>query len=356
MSEKGQKTEEATPKRIRDAKRKGQSAKSAELSPAVSLMIFTMLGTALGGYILNRGLVFVRNSLSVNYNMEIVSGNVRVIFFSNFINSLLAVAPFALISMFSGIIVNIAQTGFIITGEPLKPDLNRINPISGFKNLFSKKSLFTLIKNILKLILIFYLVYSNITKSYKQILNSGNIGTEKLFIFLSSFIISLISNIVVVMLILAIVDFIFQKWEFKKNLRMTKQEVKEEYKEMEGDPQIKSVRRQRQRELSASRMMADVPTSTVVVTNPAHIAVALRYEPKKDQAPSVVAKGADLIANKIKEIAKENKIPIIENVGLARTMYKDVEVGEYIPYELYQAVAEILALVHKLKEKNKGKI
>lgn len=125
---------------------------------------------------------------------------------------------------------------------------------------------------------------------------------------------------------------------------------------MEGDPQIKSVRRQRQRELSASRMMADVPTSTVVVTNPVHIAVALRYEPKKDQAPSVVAKGADLIANKIKEIAKENKIPIIENVGLARTMYKDVEVGEYIPYELYQAVAEILALVHKLKEKNKGKI
>ncbi|MDD2446127.1 MAG: flagellar biosynthesis protein FlhB [Tissierellia bacterium] len=356
MSEKDSKTEEATPKRLSDAKKKGQTPKSAELVPAISLMAFSMLGATLGGYVFRKGLVFLQNSLSVNYNMVITSRNIRAIFFNKFIDSLLVVAPFALISMLIGIVVNIAQAGFLITGEPLKPDLNRINPISGFKNLFSKKSVFTLIKNISKLILVFYIAYSNITESYKQILNSGNIGTQKLFTFLSSLISSLIYDIVVAMLVLAIVDFVFQKREFKKNLRMTKQEIKEEYKQMEGDPQIKSARRRRQMQLSASRMMSDIPTSTVVITNPTHIAVALRYELKKDKAPLVVAKGADKTAAKIKEIAKENKIPIIENVALARTMYKDVEVGEYIPFDLYQTVAEILALVYKLKEKNKGKI
>lgn len=356
MSEKDSKTEDASPKRLRDAKRKGQAPKSADLIPAVSLLIFALLGTALSGYVLKKGMVFLRNSLSANYNMEITVRNLRVLFINNLIDGILVVAPFAIISIIIGIVVNVVQSGLIMTGEPLKPDLNRINPISGFKNLFSKKSLFTLIKNVLKLVLVFYLAYSNLTESYVQILNSGNIGTEKLFYFFINFIKSLISDVVIVMFILAILDFIFQKREFKENLKMTKQEVKQEYKEMEGDPQIKSQRRQRQQELANSRMMADVPSSTVVVTNPTHIAVALRYENKKDSAPLVVAKGGDLVAEKIKEIAKENKVPIIENVQLARTMYKEVEVGEHIPVELYQAVAEILVIVYQLKEKNKGKI
>jgi flagellar biosynthetic protein FlhB len=356
VSDKHSKTEEPTSKRLSDARKKGQTPKSAELVPAVSLAIFAMLGTTLGGYIFRKGLIFIQRSLSLSYKTEITIRNLRVLFLKNFLDALLVVAPFALISMLLGIVLNIVQAGFLLTGEPLKPDLNRINPISGIKNLFSKKSLFNLIKNILKLILVAYLAYKNISESYKQILSSGNIGTEKLFTFFGAFIKSLVTDIVVAMLILAVVDYVFQKREYKKNLRMTKQEVKEEFKEMEGDPQIKSVRRQKQRQLSISRMMANVPTSTVVVTNPTHIAVALRYESNRDQAPLVVAKGADLLANKIKEIAKENKVPIIENVELARTMYKDVEVGEYIPYELYQAVAEILALVYRLKEKNKGKI
>jgi flagellar biosynthesis protein FlhB len=158
------------------------------------------------------------------------------------------------------------------------------------------------------------------------------------------------------MLALAVIDFIFEKREFKKNLRMSKQEIKDEYKEMEGNPQIKSARQQKQRQLAMSRMMSSVPSSTVVVTNPTHIAVAIRYDTDKDKAPLVIAKGTDYLANKIKEIAKENNIPIMENKPLARTIYKEVEIGEYIPVELYKAVAEILALVYQLREKNKGRI
>lgn len=356
MSDKESKTEEATPKRLRDARKKGQIPKSPDLSPAVSLLAFTMLGGILGNYILKNGLVFIKNSLSTNYSAEINNSFVRNSFVNNLIDGILMILPFALIAMLIGFVANIVQTGFIATTESIKPDFNRLNPISGFKNLFSKKVLFNLLKNIAKLAIVTNLVYKNLSESYVQILNSGSVGTEKLFSFFGSFIKNLVSDIVIIMFIVAIVDYIFQRREFKKNLRMTKQEVKDEYKEMEGNPQIKSARQQRQRQLAMSRMMADVPSSTVVVTNPTHIAVALRYESNKDKAPLVVAKGADNVANKIKEIAKENKVPIIENVQLARTMYKKVEVGEYIPVELYQAVAEILALVYQLKEKNKGKI
>jgi flagellar biosynthetic protein FlhB len=356
MSDKESKTEEATPKRLRDARKKGQIPKSPDLSPAVSLLAFTMLGGILGNYILKNGLVFIKNSLSTNYSAEINNSFVRNSFVNNLIDGILMILPFALIAMLIGFVANIVQTGFIATTESIKPDFNRLNPISGFKNLFSKKVLFNLLKNIAKLAIVTNLVYKNLSESYVQILNSGSVGTEKLFSFFGSFIKNLVSDIVIIMFIVAIVDYIFQRREFKKNLRMTKQEVKDEYKEMEGNPQIKSARQQRQRQLAMSRMMADVPSSTVVVTNPTHIAVALRYESNKDKAPLVVAKGADNVANKIKEIAKENKVPIIENVQLARTMYKKVEVGEYIPVELYQAVAEILALVYQLKEKNKCKI
>lgn len=356
MSDKESKTEEATPKRIREAKKKGQVPKSNDFAPAVSLMVFTMTAGTLGQFLFSNGLDFLRSSLSVSYNASIDVSYVRNVFINNMIKSAYMILPYALIAMTIGIVINIVQTGLILSTESLKPDLKRINPISGFKNIFSKKVLFGLVKNILKLILVFYLAINSLRDSTSQIFNSGNIGTEKLFFFLLNFVKTLVTDIAIVMLGLAIIDFIFQRREFKKNLRMSKQEIKDEYKEMEGNPQIKSARQQKQRQLAMSRMMASVPTSTVIVTNPTHIAIALRYDTDKDNAPLVLAKGVDNVAAKIKEIAKENKIPIIENKSLARAMYKEVEVGEYIPIELYKAVAEILALVFQLKEKNKHKI
>lgn len=356
MSDKESKTEEATPKRIRDAKRKGQAPKSAELTPAVSLVLFTMTASLFGKFLMDNGLSFMRNSLSVNYSALVDSSFLRNIFGRNVIYALIMILPYGLLAMILGVVVSIIQTGYNPTTETLKPDLNRINPISGFKNIFSKKVPFGLVKNVLKLFLVFYLAFDFLKSSTNKILNSGSIGTEKLFFFLLEFVKELVIDIAVVMLGLAIIDLIFQKREFKKNLRMTKQEIKDEFKEMEGNPQIKSARQQKQRQLAMSRMMSSVPSSTVVVTNPTHIAVALRYDTNKDKAPIVVAKGTDNVANRIKELAKENKIPIMENKPLARAMYKDVEIGEYIPIELYKAVAEILALVYQLKEKNKRKI
>ncbi len=200
------------------------------------------------------------------------------------------------------------------------------------------------------------MTYKNLTKNINQIINSGNLGTEKIFFFLLDFIKDLTFNIILVMFALSIVDYVFQKRDFKKNLRMTKQEVMDEFKEMEGNPEIKSFRASKQRQISMSRMMSSIKESTVVVTNPTHIAVVLRYDSKLDKAPIVTAKGEDYLAEKIKEVARINKIPIMENRELARAMYRKVEIGDQVPVDLYKAVAEILAVVYQMQEKNKGKI
>ena len=356
MADKESRTEEATPKKLRDARKKGEVAKSGDLSPAVSFIVFTMLISVLGQYTLSNSLLFLRKSLDVDFSVNISGANAGTMLVQAIMNYGYLILPFALIAMAIGIIVNLIQVGFIFTAEPLKPNFKKLNPIEGFKNIFSKKSMFTLVKNILKIALVFYMTYKNLSKSLMQILNSGNIGSEKLLWYMIDLIKDLSFNIAFIMLILAVIDYIVQRLDHKKKQKMSKQDIKDEFKEMEGNPQIKSARAQRQRELSMNRMMSSIKTSSVVITNPTHIAIVLRYDTKIDKAPLLTAKGADYIAQKIKEVAKENNIPIIENVELARTMYKKVEIGDQVPVELYKAVAEILALVYKMKEKNKGKI
>lgn len=356
MDDKETKTEEATPKRLRDAKKRGQIAKSGDLSSASSFLVFTMLTGILGQFILTNSVGYLRNSLSTDFGVILNKTNTGPMLIKSMINFGYLVFPFAIIAIVIGIVANLIQTGFIFTVEPLKPNFKKLNPIEGFKNIISKKAMFSLVKNILKLTLVFYMTYKNLSTSLVQIINSGNMGSEKLFYFMLDFVKDLSLNIAMVMLALAIVDYIFQRRDYKKDLRMSKQEIKDEFKEMEGSPQIKSARQQKQRQLAMSRMMSSVKTSTVVITNPTHLAVVLRYDSNIDKAPMVTAKGADYIAQKIKELAKKNNIPIMENRELARAMYKKVEIGEQVPVELYKAVAEILALVYQLKEKNKHKI
>lgn len=356
MEDKENKTEEATPKRLRDAKKKGQVAKSGDLISAVSLFIFTILTGVLGQYVFTNGLKLLKNSLSIDYGINLSFTNLRPILINSVIQYFILFAPIAIIAMILGIIINLVQTGFIFTTEPLKPDFKRLNPIEGFKNIFSKKSMFTLGKNMAKLVLVFYMTYRNLSKSIVKLINSGDIGSSKLFYFFIDFIKDLSLNIAFVMLMLGIVDYVFERREYKKNLRMSKQELKDEYKEMEGNPEVKAARQQRQRQIAMGRMMTSIEDATVVVTNPTHIAVVLKYDSEVDQAPKVVAKGAGHIAEKIKEIAREHDIPIMENKPLARAMYKKVEIGDYLPVELYKAVAEILAMVYEMKRKNKGKI
>lgn len=294
--------------------------------------------------------------MDTDYTSNLNSSYVKKLFLSNLLEFGYLVLPFLVISVIGAIMANLIQTGFIYTNEPLKPDFKRLNPIEGFKNIFSKKSFLTLMKNFLKLILVFYIVYKCLSRSINIILNSGNLGSRKLFNFTVDLIKDIGMDVGLIILIIAIVDYIFQRRDHRKNLRMSKQEIKDEYKEMEGSPEIKSARRQRQRQLAMGRMMESIKEATVVITNPTHIAVVLRYHNGKDKVPVLTAKGADYIAQKIKNMAKENNIPIMENKELARTMYRDVEIGEQVPVELYKAVAEILAIVYQMREKNKNKI
>lgn len=358
MSDKDGKTEDATPKKMEDARKKGQVAKSQDLNAGVSLLVFTLALGAIGNYLFKNLYQFMQNSLSREFQLELTEPYLRGLAINSIFTYFSLFFPVAGIAIVIGIVVNLVQTGFLYTTDTLKPDIKKLNPIQGFKNIFSKKSMITLGKNLLKLILVFYMTYNNLSKNVNKILSSGEIGFENLFFFFLAFLKEITLNIVVVMFVLGVLDFFIQKKDHKKNLMMSKDEIKEEYKQMEGSQEIKSARRQRQREMSMGRMMTGVEESTVVVTNPTHIAVAIRYDTEQDESPILMAKGAEHIAEKIREKARDFEIPIIENKGVARTLYSDVEVGENIPADLYQAIAEILVIVYEMEEnKNKkGKI
>ncbi|MPM84367.1 Flagellar biosynthetic protein FlhB [bioreactor metagenome] len=258
--------------------------------------------------------------------------------------------PIALPIMIIGVVANVAQTGKVLTAEPLKPKLEKINPISGFKRMFSMKALVDLIKNLIIVSIVGYVGYSFVKDNYYSIINYSSFKVDAIIIEVSGLIINIFSKVSMVLIAIGIIDYVYQRFQFNKDLKMTKQEVKEEFKQQEGDPQIKSKIRQKQRDMAMKRMMHAVPDATVVITNPTHIAIAVKYDEKSGKAPIVVAKGSDNIAIKIKEIAMENKVPIIENKPLARLMFSKVELDEEVPYDMYQAVAEILVLVMNLKK------
>ena len=349
------KTEEPTAKKLSDSRKKGQVAKSTDLNSAMILLVILMLMSTMGDYGFESMYRFLQRALTnINIDPTYNLSAIMLPYSSIFISSLSIVL--ALI-MVTGIVANLIQSGFIFTTEPLKMKFNKLNPIEGFKNIFSKKSLVTMIKTLMKLVLVSYIAYGFINDNITQLYKLPNIKTVEIFDFTRHILISLITRIALVLLVLGVLDFMFQKFDFKKNLRMTKQEVKEEYKQMEGDPHIKSQRRQKARALATSRMMADVKDATVVITNPTHIAVAIRYDQEQDDAPKVLAMGADLIAQKIKDLAREHEIPVVENIPLARLLFKKAKVGKQVPVDLYKAVAQILAIIYRTNEKySKSKV
>ena len=252
-----------------------------------------------------------------------------------------------------GVIGNLIQTGIMFTDEGLKPQLSKLNPINGFKNMFSLKALGNLVKSVAIIVVLFYIGYSFMKRNFEGIMKSGDIYFPYLIYTIIDLIKKLLGAISLAVVVIAVIDYVYQRYTHNKELKMTKQEVKEEFKQMEGDPHIKSKIKQKQRQMATQRMMQAVPSSTVIVTNPTHISIAIKYERGKDSTPIVVAKGADVIAFKIREVAKEHEIPIIENKPLARLIYKEVEIDREIPEEMYQAVAEVLVAVYKIKNKYK---
>lgn len=348
-----EKTERATPKKKQESREKGQVAKSADL-PAAFILLFVFLSfLMLTGFFKERlmhlfGLIFEQK-----LTMEVSSGNVMTLFTDIMIESLILLAPIFAIAVVVAILGTYVQIGFLLTGETLKLKLSKLSPINGFKQIFSMRSVVEFLKNILKLIVIGLIVYLNLWSEREHIMQLARVPIESIFSFTASLTITLGLEIGGLLVVLAVLDYLYQRYEHEKSLRMSKQDIKEEYKKTEGDPLIKGKIRERQRRMALQRMMQEVPKADVVITNPTHFAIALKYDSANMEAPTVIAKGMDYVALKIKEVAKENGVIMVENKPLARALYDRSEIGESIPADLFQAVAEVLAYVYKLKGKGK---
>lgn len=354
-ADKDGKTEKPSPKKLSDARKKGQVPKSQDLSSAISFGLFTLGFSALATYVIQRGYVFIQESLRFSSDPASAVHELPAIGMRAVIWFLVLAAPFLAIAFFTGVVGNMIQVGFLSTTEPLKPSLSKINPVSGFKNIFGKKALFGLLKNLAKLGIVVGFTLHTISQSSVIILNAGNVGIMNILPLMVEIVGSLTIQLAVFLAVLGVADYAYQRYDHKKNLMMSMQEIKDEYKEMEGDPQVKSQRKAMYKDMLSGNI-SDVSDATVLLVNPTHFAIAIRYDASKDQVPVVLVKGQDFMALKMREIAGEASVPIIENKPLARALYKQVEPMDAIPPDMYQAIAEILALVLQAEENKKNKI
>lgn len=347
----GEKTEPATSKKLSDARSEGQVCKSRELDQALALVgLFLTLKVAVS----SMGSTFMEVFSDI-YNKipdteaatELSTVAVMSYMQHAALLSLKLAGPFFAVGFLIAFVSNLVQVKWKVSTKPLQPKLDKFNPVNGFKRMFSKDSLFELLKSIVKIVMIAIIAYTSICSHLQEIFLLYHITLNQAIAQVGSIVIDVGLKIAIVYCVVGAVDYLYQKHKFNEDMKMTKQEVKDEMKNSEGDPQIKSKQRQRMQEASRRRMMQDVPQADVVITNPTHYAVALKYDAGTGTAPILVAKGADLIAQRIKEIARENKVEIVENKPLARMIYTNVEIGREIPPELYQAVAEILAAVYR---------
>lgn len=353
----GEKTEQPTAKKLNDARSEGQVAKSKELASAVILLAFFVTIKFTIGYVGDSflelfHLIFNKipdyAGVSVSDTNGTAYGNLMAEMITRFIVISL---PFFVVGFFVSLIVDVSQMKWKVTGKPLKPKAGKMNPIKGFKKIISGRSLFELVKSMAKVGIIAYLAYDTLVDQTGLLRLLYDIPLNSALSQIGDIVINLGIKIAAVYLILGFADLIYEKKKFKKDMMMTKQEIKEEYRQSEGDPQVKSKIKRKMREASQRRMMQALPEADVVITNPTHLAVAIKYDSEVQKAPIVLAKGEDFLAQRIKEIAKQEKIEIVENKPLARMLYYNVEIDEEIPPELYQAVAEVLAFVYKNKQK-----
>ena len=350
----GEKTEDATSKKLKDVREEGNVAKSIEINTAATfLALFVCLKFAMG-FIGNRLLATFEDFYSL-IPRYVKDGIQTEEFFSlllqGMIEIIIVVAPFFLLGVVVALLSNKLQFEFKVTTKPLQPKFSKINPINGFKRMFSSRTLIELIKSIAKIAAISYIAYGVFTEHAGELFLLYDMSVQQSILLMYEIIMELGMKICLVFCAIGAVDFMYQKWKFKQDNKMTKQEVKDEYKNQEGDPKVKGQQKQRMQQASQRRMMAAIPEADVVITNPTHFAVALSYKSGQGQAPIVVAKGADFLAGRIKDIARESAVEIVENKPLARMLYYNVELGAEIPPELYQAVAEVLAYVYQLHDK-----
>ena len=355
MSQGGEKTEKATPKKRKDARKKGQVLQSTEVNTTFCLIVMFGLLYIIWPWFVERLMGIFSEHMGTQSVLRASSGvsfGYIMGLYSRILTDLLTVLlPILGTALFAGLAINVLQVGFMFTTETLKFKLTKINPVSGFKRMFSIKTLVDLLKSILKILILGYIAYSDyivLMEGFPGFLGQ-DVFTSFVTIMRTAFLTAL--KMCLAMVFISLADYLYQWWKYEKDLKMTKQEVKDEYKMMEGDPQIKGKIRSKQRQMSMMRMMSKVPEADVVITNPTHYAVALKYDEQVSSAPVVIAKGIDHIARKIKEAAIEHGIHIVENPPLAQSLYALCEIDDEIPAEFYQAVADVLVFVYKQKGK-----
>ncbi|WP_273077288.1 flagellar biosynthesis protein FlhB [Selenomonas felix] len=348
----GEKTEEPTAKKRADARKKGQVGRSQELNTAFVLLVgFFTLKLLWDSIYLS--IASYTTYVFTNLNQSVDTENIIHIFIGIIVVLAKTAFPIMFAIMLIGLAINFFQVGLTFNTESIEFKLDKLNPINGFGRIFSKRSLVELAKSFFKILVIGFFLYRFIHEQILAMPQFMFFDLTTSLALVAEIIFQMAFIVIGVIMIMALMDYGYQKWQTTQDLKMTKQEVKDEMKQSEGDPQIKGKIRQKQRQMAMARMMKEVPKADVIVTNPTHYAIALSYQ-QGMSAPLVVAKGQDLVAQRIKEIAREARVPIIENKPLARAIYAAVQIGDAIPQELYQAVAEVLAYVYRLKHARRG--
>lgn len=350
--ENGEKTEQATDARREEFRKQGNVANTKELGSAVLLL-------AASGGVYALGRFFFKNLFEI-FNYTFGQDMVGLVRNGNFLDAMrfcavktvILIAPVMGVAGLLGVASSVLQTGFLQVEDALSPNFEKLNPVDGFKRVFSLRAVVEALKSLLKMGAVGFVLYFLLRGEVKQIPYMLTFSLEQIMAYLGTVLVKLLSGVGGVMLVLALADYFYQRWDLEKKMMMTKQEVKEEHKQREGDPMIKSRIRRIQREMASKRMMAEIPKADVVITNPTHIAVVLKYSDNLP-APQLVAMGADHVAEKIKEMARQHNIPIVENKPLARTIFKTLKIGQVIPRELFVAVAEVLSYVYRLRRKKR---
>jgi flagellar biosynthetic protein FlhB len=347
----GEKTEPATYKKRQDARKKGQVAKSSEVPSAFLLLFCFLTFMMFGGFFKDHYMKLFISTFHDYMLTDVTVPNVTSLFGNLLQEALTLLSPIFIVTILIALITNYMQIGVLFTGDPLMMKLNKLNPIEGAKRIFGMRALVDFLKTMIKMIVIGLVVFTTLWGEKEKFIGLAHMPLQSVFSYVAGIVVGLGVKIGVIFIVLSLFDYLYQRHEYEKQLRMSKQDIKDEYKKSEGDPLIKGKIKERQRKMAMQRMMAEIPKADVIITNPTHYAIAIRYEAKEMEAPRVIAKGADFIALRIREIAKENGVALMENRPLARALFDQVEIGQTIPGDLFQAVAEVLAYVYKLKSK-----
>jgi flagellar biosynthetic protein FlhB len=345
-----ERTEEATGKRRDDFRKKGQVAQSKEVTTAALMTMSLLLWVFYAGRFWQSLLQYFDLSLSHLHQMPVSLLSIMVLGQETTLVLARLLWPVFMLTLVVGFLSSFMQVGPLFTTKPFMPDLSKFNPITGVGRMFSKRSAVELVKSLAKVGLVGAVAYNTLSNEFKGALSLLSLDLSQTITYLGNTAYLVLAKTCGILIVLGLIDYLFTRWEMEQKMKMTKQELKEEFKESEGDPQLKARVRSVQQQMARKRMMSEVPKADVIITNPTHLSIAISYVREEMDAPKIIAKGADHLALRIREIARENKIPVVENVAVARALYKR-EIGEVIPDEMFKAVAEILAYVYSMKKR-----